>query len=170
VHAKTYFTKIDVVLSEILADQKCIKWWWCIISRWMTVVGCSYNSGQARPPHHYQWHYLLISTLWTTSFIKCARSTPLKLANWIPGEFMPQVGNNLRSSCLWWLALFVSQQFNKQLANNKISKVDMYMNPNCLEIILEVRILMKLLGFFCIFLLCCQRFSLPDPQNCLQVA
>jgi len=37
VHAKTYFTKIDVVLSEILADQKCIKWWWCIISWWMTV-------------------------------------------------------------------------------------------------------------------------------------
>ena len=37
-HAKTYFTKSDVVLSEILADQKCIKWWWRIISWWMTVV------------------------------------------------------------------------------------------------------------------------------------
>ena len=37
VNIKIYFTKIDVVLSEILAGQNCIKWWWCIISGWMIV-------------------------------------------------------------------------------------------------------------------------------------
>jgi len=40
---------------------------------------------------------------------------------------------------------------HNNLANN-ISKVDIYMNPNGLEIVLEVRILMKWSGFFCIFL------------------
>ena len=32
------FVKICVVLSDILTNQKCIKWGWCIIKGWMTVI------------------------------------------------------------------------------------------------------------------------------------
>ena len=32
------FIKIGIVLSDILTSQKCIKWGWCIIRGWMTVV------------------------------------------------------------------------------------------------------------------------------------
>ena len=33
------FVKIGVVLSDISTSQKCIKWGWCIIRGWMTVLG-----------------------------------------------------------------------------------------------------------------------------------
>ena len=31
------FVKIGLVLSDVLASQKCIKWGWCVIRGWMTV-------------------------------------------------------------------------------------------------------------------------------------
>jgi len=107
--------KINVEVGFIMIHVSCnIKYWLAPVFQWYSrcfstlahepllepqpgkcqvyvIVGHSYNSGQAGPPHH----YLLISMLWTTSFIECARSAPLKLANWIPGEFMPQVGNTV---------------------------------------------------------------------------
>ena len=38
------FIKINVSLSDILASQKCIKWGWCIIRGWMTVMRWGNNS------------------------------------------------------------------------------------------------------------------------------
>ena len=35
---KICFVRIGAVLSDILTSQKCIKWGWCIIRGWMTVV------------------------------------------------------------------------------------------------------------------------------------